>query len=114
MGGMSMEAVMPVLEILAEAIGMTFGSLLGAAALAILAWWISNYIHHPRSAWIMLIVMIGGVCFSSLGQSEFVKMMAVFAGIASGILYFAARDEMPERSPKNMRINHHAAGGRRP
>lgn len=103
---------MPMLKILAEVIGMTFGTMLGAAALAILAWWISNHIHHPRFAWIMLIVTIVGVCFSSLGQSEFVKMMAVFAGIASGILYFAARDEIPEQSPKNTRTNHRAVGGR--
>lgn len=103
---------MPMLKILAEAIGMMFGSLLGAVALAFLAWWISNHIHHPRFAWIMLIIAAGGVCFSSLGQSEFVKMMAIFAGIASGILYIAARDEMPEQSPKNTRTKHHSVGER--
>jgi hypothetical protein len=109
---MSMEAVMPMLKILAEAIGMMFGSLLGAAALAYLAWWISSHIHYPRVAWIMLILAAGGLCFSSLGQSEFVKMMAIFAGIASGILYIAARDEIPEQSPKSTRTNRRAVGER--
>jgi predicted small integral membrane protein len=109
-----MEAVMPMLMILAETIGMALGSLFAAALLAFFAWRISNYIHHPRSGWIMLIITNGGVWFISLGHGEFIKMMAVFGVAAAGLLYLVAQDERSEPSSKDTEINRLTMPGGRP
>lgn len=82
---------MPMLKILVVAVGMTVGSLLTAALLTYLAWWVAGRIHHRRWVWALLLGMIGGIWFAALGHSEFFKMAAVFGLVASAGLYFAAQ-----------------------
>ena len=89
---------MPMLEILALALGMTLGSLLAATLLTYLAWWIANRVHHRRWGWALMLGMIGGVWFGISGHGEFFKMAAVFGLVGSVALYFGAHAMQSEPS----------------
>ncbi|EPR11229.1 MHYT domain-containing protein [Sphingobium ummariense] len=90
---MSMEADMPMLQILVTAVGLTLGSLLVAISLSCLAWWLATRVHHPRWGAAFLLIIVGGTWLAALGQSEFVKMATVFALVGAGLLYLVGREE---------------------
>lgn len=104
---------MPMLKILAVAIGMTLGSLLMAIFLSSLAWWFATRIHHPRWGASFLLIIIGGAWLASLGHSEFVKMATVFGLVASGLLYFVGREEQGRDPSGDAKIGGCATSGSR-
>ena len=91
---------MPMLKILAVALGLTLGSLAVATLLTLLAWQIATRLHHPRWSWVLLLSGIGGAWLTSLGHSEFFKLAAVFGLVASGLLYFVSASAESDERPK--------------
>ncbi|OYX61320.1 MAG: hypothetical protein B7Y88_15250 [Sphingomonadales bacterium 32-64-17] len=65
--GMSMEADMPMLQILVTAVGLTLGSLLVAISLSCLAWWLATRVHHPRWGAAFLLIIVGS-CQSAFNR----------------------------------------------
>lgn len=104
---------MPMLKILAVAMGVTLGSLLVAVLLSSLAWWLAARIHHPRWGAGFLLIIIGGAWLSALNHSEFVKMATVFGLLASGLLYFVGREEKGRDSSSDAKMGGSATSGRR-
>jgi hypothetical protein len=99
-----MEAEMPMLKILAVAIGTLLGSLLVAVLVCCLAWWIATRLHHPRWAAIFSLIVIAGAWLAALGNSEFAKMAIVFGIVGSGLLYLAGREEERDGSSHETKI----------
>ena len=83
---------MPLLYILAEALGTILGSLAAAVALGTLCWWLAGRVHHRSWSWMLLLAMVVAVWLDVLGHGEFFKMIAMFGLLGTAGLYFAAKE----------------------
>lgn len=84
---------MGVLVILADSIALMIGSLLVAGLLTFSAWWVADRFNRPWAALIVLLALFAGMLASPLESSLFVRMVAVFGIVGTGLLYFVGRGE---------------------
>lgn len=103
---------MPLLEILLTALAMTLGSLLLAALLCSLAWWIALRAHHPRWSAGLLVMMVGSAWLASLGHSEFAKMATVFNVVGAGLLFLISREVSDADAHRDILTDKHKTSGR--
>jgi hypothetical protein len=90
---------MGVLSIMMDAIALMIGSLLCAGMLTFAAWWVADRIHRPWVALIMLASVCAALLISPLEHSLFVRMLAVFGIVGTGLLYFMGDDEGNTMTP---------------
>ncbi len=83
---------MGIVDILADGMGLMLGSLLAAALLTFSAWWLADRVRRPQVALFALGVIVVGLLVSPLEHSLFVRMVAVFAMVGMGLLWFVGPD----------------------
>ncbi|WP_395336903.1 hypothetical protein WBP06_20940 [Novosphingobium sp. BL-8H] len=95
---------MVMLSIAVEALGLSLGSLLLAIALAMAAYRVAEYFHHPRLATVFLVGAAAAALVSGVGKSDFVKMVCLFAALCAVMLFFAAPDEGAPSKERGARL----------
>jgi hypothetical protein len=84
---------MGVVSIMLDAVGLMIGSLFCAGLLTFSAWWLAGRLHRPWTALVMLAVACGVMLVTPLEHSLFIRMVAVFAIVGTGLLYFIGDGE---------------------
>lgn len=84
---------MGVVTIMLDAVGLMIGSLFCAGVLTFAAWWVAGRLHRPWTALLMLALVCGALLISPLEHSLFIRMVAVFGIVGTGLLYFIGDGE---------------------
>jgi hypothetical protein len=101
---------MQTILIVAEAIGLTIGSLVAAALLCWLLWKAFGLVRHPELTAAALLSLLVLALFGRLPNSEFLRMVLMFALVAAVPLWIAGRTWRKEHPHSAASSRHHISG----